>query len=72
VATSPDSPTRRRRVLLICSAVPALIVAMLAVVRPEFAVRLDNSAYDQVVRWAGTRPHDGRVVIVDIDDSIFW
>ena len=33
-----------------------------------FAVRLEASVYDHMVRWAGTRPPDDRVVIVDIDE----
>ena len=68
MATPPDAPARTRQVLLICGAVPALIVVMLAVSRPGFALRLDDSVYDHVTRWAGTTPPDDRVVIVDIDE----
>lgn len=57
-----------RRFILVCGVVPALVVAMLAVVRPASLVRLDDAVYDYALRWAGTtRPND-RVVIVDIDE----
>ena len=65
---TPDTPGRIRRRLLLCGALPALIVAMFAVGRPLFTVRLDDSVYDHMVRWAGTRPPDDQVVIVDIDE----
>src|SRR5512132_2747805 len=41
---------------------------MLAVYRPESFIRLDNAVYDQTLRWAGTTPPAGRVVIVDVDE----
>ena len=41
---------------------------MLAVYRPSVVVRLDDGVYDHVLRWAGTTPPRGGVVIVDIDE----
>src|SRR5262245_35718953 len=57
-----------RRFILKCGAVPALIVATLALARPSFVFGLDDSVYDHMLRWAGTRPPSDRVVIVDIDE----
>jgi CHASE2 domain-containing sensor protein len=68
VATSPAITARSRQVLLICGLVPAFLVALLAVSRPASTVRLDNSVYDHMVRWAGTTPPGHDVVIVDIDE----
>ncbi len=36
--------------------------------RPEAFVRLDHTVYDIMLRAAGTRPPDDRVVIVDVDE----
>jgi adenylate cyclase len=68
LATTPDTPARIRRRLLLCGAVPALVVALVAVSRPALAIRFDNSVYDHLVRWAGARPPGDQVVIVDIDE----
>jgi adenylate cyclase len=68
VAATLDTPARIRRRLLLCGALPAFIIATCAVVRPVFTTRLDDSVYDHMVRWAGTRPPGNQVVIVDIDE----
>lgn len=60
-------PTRRRLVFL--SGITAVIVAaVIAIFPPSFLARLDNLAYDILVRSASTRPTAGRVVIVDVDE----
>jgi CHASE2 domain-containing sensor protein len=68
VATTPDTPAGIRRRLLLCGALPALVVAMFAVSRPALAVRFDDGVYDHLVRWTGARPPGDQVVIVDIDE----
>ena len=45
-----------------------LLVAALALLRPAALARLDDAAYDVVVRMSDTRPPDSRVAIVDIDE----
>jgi adenylate cyclase len=57
-----------RRFLLACGVLPAFIVAILALYRPSFAVRFDDGLYDQTLRWAGTKPSSGRIVVVDVDE----
>ena len=47
---------------------PAVFAAVLALYRPAFLATLDNAVFDVLVRWAGTRPPGGRVVIVDVDE----
>jgi len=46
----------------------AIVVAAFALFPPAFLTRLDNGAYDVLLRSAQTRPPDGRVVIIDIDE----
>jgi adenylate cyclase len=48
--------------------VPALIAAALALYRPTVVARLDDGVYDTLLRWMPTRPHSGRVSIVDVDE----
>jgi adenylate cyclase len=51
------------------SGVTAVIVAgVFAVFPPTLLGRLDNAAYDILLRSARTRPPGGRVVIVDVDE----
>jgi adenylate cyclase len=57
-----------RRSILFWGAIPALIVAILALYRPSFTARLDDAVYDHTLRWAGTKPPSDRVVIVDVDE----
>lgn len=59
---------RHRRLIFVSGALPALLVALLAVYRPPAAGRLDNAVYDQTLRWAGTRPPASRVIVVDVDE----
>src|SRR5688572_27577279 len=66
--TSPSGSARSRRIAFACGIVPAVVVAVLALYRPMSLSRLDSASYDTILRWAGTRPPDGRVVIVDVDE----
>lgn len=48
--------------------IPVLITAVLAIYRPAFFPRLDDTVYDTVMRSARTVPPGNHVVIVDIDE----
>jgi CHASE2 domain-containing sensor protein len=66
--TAPtDAATRRGRVFL-CGIVPVIVTAILAVYRPAFFPRLDDSIYDTVMRSGSIQSPGKRVVIVDIDE----
>ena len=58
----------RRRLIFLCGVIPVLITAVLAVYRPAFLPRLDDTVYDVVMRSAATQPPGPRVVIVDVDE----
>jgi CHASE2 domain-containing sensor protein len=58
----------RRRLIFLSGVVPVLFTAVLAVYRPPIFARVDEAAYDLVVRSAGTRSPAGRVAIVDVDE----
>ena len=58
----------RRRLILVSAIIPVLVVAALAMTRPEAFVRLDHTVYDVMLRSAGTAPPSGRITIVDIDE----
>jgi adenylate cyclase len=58
----------RRRLVFLYGAIPVLFTALLAAYRPAFLVRLDNLAYDTLLRSVRTRPPSGRVVVVDVDE----
>jgi adenylate cyclase len=56
------------RLILLSGIAPLLVTAVLALYRPAAFARLEDAAYDVVLRMAGTTtPHPG-VVIVDIDE----
>jgi HD-GYP domain-containing protein (c-di-GMP phosphodiesterase class II) len=55
--------------VFLCGAGAVIVAAVLAVFPPTFVARLDTEAYDILVRSARTRPPDGRVVIIDIDEQ---
>src|SRR5262245_4316041 len=57
-----------RRFIFLCGAIPAAVVAIMALYRPAFFTRLDNAVYDTLLRLSGTRPPGNRVVIVDVDE----
>jgi HD-GYP domain-containing protein (c-di-GMP phosphodiesterase class II) len=56
------------RLLLLCGAIPTVIAVVLSLLRPSFMTPLEYRVYDTLVRHGGTRPHSGRVVIVDVDE----
>ena len=58
---------RRGRVFLY-GLIPVLITAVLAIYRPAFFPRLDDTVYDTVMRSARTAPPGNHVVILDIDE----
>jgi adenylate cyclase len=68
MSRSRGTAARHRRFVLLSGLVPSAFVAVLAIYRPLFTARLDNAVYDQTLRWAGTRPPDDHVVIVDVDE----
>jgi HD-GYP domain-containing protein (c-di-GMP phosphodiesterase class II) len=57
-----------RRFVLLCGLAPAILTVALVVYRPDFVAQIDYRAYDILVRSNPTKPPDGRVAIVDIDD----
>jgi len=59
---------RARRLVLLCGLAPLVLTAGLALSRPAFLTRLDNTVYDILVRRVGTKRPAGRVVIVDVDE----
>ena len=61
--------TLPRRFLVLCGIVPVLAAGALALFRPSFLTPLEYRTYDTLVRSAGTRPHSGNVVIVDVDEK---
>ena len=58
----------RRRLIFLCGAVPVLLTAVLGAFRPASLVRLDDSAYDILLRSSRTKGPGPNVVIVDVDD----
>src|SRR5439155_20602449 len=64
--SSAHSP--RRALVFLSGLVPVLLTMALVVFRPAFLARLDDSAYDIVMRSARTRGPSQRVAIVAVDD----
>ena len=58
----------RRRLVFLCGVVPVLVTAVLAISRPAFLARLDDSVYDILLRSTRTKGPGQHVVIVDVDD----
>ena len=67
MTASFDRAARRGRVFL-CGLIPVIVTAGLAIYRPAFFPRLDDSIYDTVMRSGTIEPRGKRVVIVDIDE----
>ena len=70
-AAADDTSVARaesRRFVLLCGLAPALITVALVIFRPDFVADVDCRAYDTLLRSIPTKPPDGRVAIVDIDD----
>ena len=61
--------TQPRRFIVLCGIVPVLAAGALALFRPSFLTPIEYRTYDTLVRSAGTRPHSGGVVIVDVDEK---
>ena len=68
VAPVPSVSARPRRLILLSGIAPVLVTAVLALYRPAVFARLEDAAYDVVLRAAGTTPPHPGVVIVDIDE----
>lgn len=64
---SADAATRRGRVFL-SGLLAVVVTAILAIYRPAFFPRLDDSIYDTMMRSGSIQPPGKRVVIVDIDE----
>ena len=58
----------RRRLVFLCGAVPVFLSAVLAIFKPPFFARIDETVYDMVTRSARLHPRGDRVVIVDVDE----
>jgi len=58
----------RRRLLVAGGAAPVIVAATLALFRPSFLGRLDDSTYDLFLRSTTPRPPAARVVIIDVDE----
>jgi len=54
--------------VFLCGVGAVLVTVVLAVFPPALFGRLDNAAYDILLRSISTRPISGRVVIVDVDE----
>ena len=54
--------------MFLCGALAVIVAAAFAVSPPAFLARLDNAAYDILIRSVRTTPPGGRVVIVDVDE----
>ena len=54
--------------MFLCGVGAVIVTGVLAVFPPALFGRLDNAAYDILLRSARTRPPGGRVVIVDVDE----
>jgi adenylate cyclase len=61
-------PARRRRLIFLSAVGPVLIVAVMAVMRPDAFVRLDHTVYDVMLRAIGTSAPSDRITIIDVDE----
>jgi adenylate cyclase len=68
LASSPKARPTRRRLVFLCGVTAVILTAGFAVFPPTLLGRLDNAAYDILLRSARTKPPAGRVVIVDVDE----
>ena len=68
MARFPKTRPTRRRLVFLCGVGAVIVTAVLAVFPPALFARLDNAAYDILLRAARTRPPGGRIVIVDVDE----
>jgi HD-GYP domain-containing protein (c-di-GMP phosphodiesterase class II) len=68
VARSRKAQPTRRRLVFLCGVGAVLVTGVLAVFPPTLFGRLNNAAYDILLRSAHPRPPSGRVVIIDVDE----
>ena len=54
--------------MFLCGVGAVIVTVVLAVFPPALFGRIDNDAYDILLRSARTKPPSGRVVIVDVDE----
>jgi HD-GYP domain-containing protein (c-di-GMP phosphodiesterase class II) len=54
--------------VFLCGVGAVIVTAVLAVFPPTLLGRLDDAAYDILLRSARTRPPDPRIVIIDVDE----
>ena len=57
-----------RRLVILCGLLPTLVAAALCLYRPPSIAAIDWRVYDMLMRGAGTREPDDRIVIVDVDE----
>jgi adenylate cyclase len=55
--------------VFLCGVGAVIVTAVFAIFPPALFGRLDNAAYDILLRSVRTRPPGGRVVIVDVDEQ---
>jgi adenylate cyclase len=68
LASSPKARPTRRRLVFLCGVTAVILTAGFAVFPPTLLGRLDNAAYDILLRSVRTKPPAGRVVIIDVDE----
>jgi len=54
--------------VFLCGVGAVIVIAVFAVFPPQLLGRLNNAAYDILLRSARPRPPSGRVVIIDVDE----
>jgi len=67
------SPSRgdgrtRRRLVFACGVVPVIVTAILALYRPPWLARLDDTVYDTLLRSSRPQRPSDRIVIIDVDE----
>ncbi len=68
MASTPRLLPPHRRRIIVSALAPILVVAVLALYRPEFLTRLESAVFDVLLRAAPVNPPGDRVVIVDVDE----
>jgi adenylate cyclase len=58
----------RRRMVLLCGVLPALVVAAVGLYRPSVLAQLDNRLFDALVRSLPRAAASSRVAVVDVDE----
>src|SRR5262249_16273068 len=68
VTASERAIDRGRRLVRLSGTIPVVLAAILALSRPPRLAGFDYAAYDAVIRRTATKPPDGQVVVVDVDE----